>query len=131
MPLFPFDPVLFDCVEYNFYRSIKQINTQLQSAHASSKFHFLELNLELNVRLFSAIIASLATAIFAISALFCTFITVNTARLPFNSEGRYFDGIVVHHDDAILAYGLAALVMWLLTCLFGWLSRKAWQHCKN
>ena len=73
----------------------------------------------------------LSTALLAFAALFCTVIAVNSVRLPFNSEGRYFDGIVVHHDSAMLAYGIAALVLWLLTLLLGWLSCKAWKRHRN
>jgi hypothetical protein len=83
------------------------------------------------VRLILVFTTGLFSALLACAALFCTVIAVNTARLPFNSEGRYFDGVVVHHDSAILAFGIAALVLWLLTLLFSWLSCKAWRQRGN
>lgn len=83
------------------------------------------------MRSFMAIVAGLATVLAVFAAVFCSFITIEAARLPFNSEGRYFDGLVVHHDSAVLAYGVAAIAMWGLAIATGSVCRKVSKHNRN
>jgi hypothetical protein len=65
---------------------------------------------------FSAAVALPAAAVGA----FATMMAFQSARLPYNSEGRYFDGVVVHHDGAQFVYGALALVAWAITGCAVW-----------
>jgi len=42
---------------------------------------------------------------------------VRLARLPYNSEGRYFDGVVVTHESAPLALGVLCVVSFVVAGL--------------
>lgn len=42
------------------------------------------------------------------------FITYRLAQLPYNSEGRYFDGVVVTHESAPVAYGFLCAVAFVI-----------------
>ncbi len=46
--------------------------------------------------------------------LFAIYVWIEEARLPYNSEGRYFDGVVVYHVedvDVLAAIACAAVVL--------------------
>ena len=59
-----------------------------------------------------------SAAVFAILLpfviLWCA-IATQTARYPYNSEGRYFDGVVVYHEEDPMAYLLLGF-LWALPC---------------
>jgi hypothetical protein len=58
----------------------------------------------------------------AIGVLFVS-LTVNRSMLPYNSEGNYFDGVVVYHEQSVLGYGLCACVAAIVTLALAWMSR--------
>ena len=47
------------------------------------------------------------------------------ARMPYNEQGRYFDGLVVHQSGAEYVYGALALVFWAVGLGLGrWAHRR-------
>lgn len=48
---------------------------------------------------------------------------VRLARLPYNSEGRYFDGVVVTHESAPVAFGVLCVVSFVIAGLVFLLRR--------
>jgi hypothetical protein len=42
--------------------------------------------------------------------VFCRWLAIEKSRYPYYDNGRYFDGIVAHHQDSVLGYGLLAAV---------------------
>lgn len=36
-------------------------------------------------------------------------------HMPYNEAGRYYDGLVVWHEQAVAMYGVLAVVSWLVT----------------
>lgn len=51
-------------------------------------------------------------------------LAVTKARMPYNDQGRYFDGMVVHHAGAEYVYGGLALLFGVFAVLFGvWATR--------
>ena len=42
------------------------------------------------------------------------------ACLPYNEEGHYFDGLVNHHEQSVLVYGVLAVVALLLALGLAW-----------
>ena len=42
------------------------------------------------------------------------------AGLPYNEEGHYFDGLVNHHEQSVLVYGVLAVVALLLALGLAW-----------
>ena len=49
------------------------------------------------------------------------------AGYPYNSEGRYYDGMVVHHAGAEIGWTLIALGLWLAVLLLAWLLARTWR----
>lgn len=46
-------------------------------------------------------------------------LAITKAGMPYNEQGRYFDGEVVHHADAVLVFGGLAGVLWLVAVAVG------------
>lgn len=61
-------------------------------------------------------------------AAFSAWIAWTKAQLPFNSEGRYFDGLEVHLEQSILGYSTYALVLGLMAVACLWLARRLWAR---
>lgn len=40
---------------------------------------------------------------------------INRMNLPYNSEGRYFNGIVVYHEQAVEVFGIISSVFIIIT----------------
>jgi hypothetical protein len=68
---------------------------------------------------------ALAIISFGTPGMFFAWLAIKESRYLYYDNGRYFDGIVVHHLDAVLAYGLlAALLVFLaLLCVFFLIKR--------
>jgi hypothetical protein len=65
--------------------------------------------------------------IIAIPGFLLLVVTVSRARLPYNSEGRYFDASegVVYHSQAVIIYGLmSALALAISIALFMLVAKK-------
>lgn len=60
----------------------------------------------------------------ALVAMAASWLAVQAARLPYNSEGRHFDGIAVHHDGAQWMYAGAALLAWAGVAWLVWWARR-------
>ena len=71
-----------------------------------------------------SIFAWIAAAGMLALAAFSAWIAWTTAQLPFNSEGRYFDGLEVHLEQSILAYSTYAVVFGLMAAACLWLARR-------
>ena len=54
--------------------------------------------------------------------IFCTVMAYEAATFPYNSEGRYYDGVVVHHSGSELGWGVLALFFFIATFLFARLA---------
>lgn len=50
----------------------------------------------------------LLSVLLAGAGLFFLILTVLRSRLPYNSEGNYFDGVVNYHEQSIVVYGVMA-----------------------
>jgi len=72
------------------------------------------------VALLVAIAALLPVSMSALAAT----MAVQAALMPYNSEGRYFDGTVVHHDGAQFVYATAALLALAVSVWMGWLAYR-------
>ena len=74
-------------------------------------------------------IAAVTTLVLASLTTLLTTLTVEAARLPYEN-GRYFDLAegVVHHDEAILGYGLLALVFGVGTAIAVWCTFRLWKR---
>ena len=44
-------------------------------------------------------------------------LTVQRSRLPYNSEGNYFDGVVNYHEQSIISYGVLACTSFLVSIM--------------
>lgn len=62
-----------------------------------------------------AIAALLLAVLSLLLAIALSGLTVMRARMPYNSEGRFFDGLVVHHAGTEFVYGGLAVLFWVLT----------------
>jgi hypothetical protein len=60
------------------------------------------------------VLTGLVTAAFS-------FLWWNRYNMPFNSEGRWYDGEVVYHESAVFVYGLLAIGSAALTMGLAWL----------
>jgi hypothetical protein len=70
-------------------------------------------------------ILSLATFFFGIPGMLFAWLAIDESRYPYYDIGRYFDGVVVHHQDSVLAYGLLAVLFLFpaLLCVFFLIKR--------
>ena len=66
----------------------------------------------------------LVTAALSLGALGCALQFLRAAQLPYNDQGRYFQGGVVHDAQAVGVYGGLALMLALLALVLGWLARR-------
>ncbi len=66
------------------------------------------------------------TAILAVLTIFVGWILFNHWKMPFNSEGSYFDvsSGVVYHQQAVLVYGLVTFILLSATIWSGYLAIK-------
>jgi hypothetical protein len=55
----------------------------------------------------------LLSVLLAGAGLFFLILTVQRSRLPYNSEGNYFDGVVNYHEQSIVVYGVMAAASFL------------------
>ncbi len=53
----------------------------------------------------TAVLCAACAVSIAIVALPIVWASFEAATYPYNSEGRYFDGIVVHHDSSSIGWG--------------------------
>lgn len=79
--------------------------------------------------------AAWALAVFAVAAAvpaaWLTVVAMVKARLPYNEEGNHFDGLVVHHEGAAVAYGALALVLWGVAVLAGLVARHVFRRARG
>ncbi len=64
----------------------------------------------------------------AVPAALVTVWAVAKARLPYNEEGNHFDGLVVHHEGTAVAYGVLAVVLWVVAVLAGLGARRFFKR---
>jgi hypothetical protein len=64
------------------------------------------------------VLLGLATFFTGTPGLFFAWLAIEASRYPYSENGRYFDGMVVHHQDSVLGYGLLAAVF-LFSALIG------------
>ena len=48
-------------------------------------------------------------------------------RLPYNEQGRHFDGLVVHHEGTGEVLAGVSAVLWLLAAACLAMARRRWQ----
>lgn len=60
---------------------------------------------------------ALLAFVLSIPALVLSVYSIDKFRMPYNDEGQYFDGLVVHHAGSEYVYGLLALGLWALAVL--------------
>ena len=64
-----------------------------------------------------AVVLALLAFVLSIPALALSVYSIVKFRMPYNEEGRYFDGLVVHHAGSEYVLGLLALGLWALAVL--------------
>jgi hypothetical protein len=64
-----------------------------------------------------AVVLALLAFVLFIPALALSVYSIDKFRMPYNEEGRYFDGLVVHHAGSEYVLGLLALALWALAVL--------------
>lgn len=70
-------------------------------------------------KLLSWFAAFLAVSLVGVGLLFLT-LAIQRGRLPYNSEGNYFDGVVNYHESSVFGYGVLAVVSFIAALvLFG------------
>ena len=47
-----------------------------------------------------------------VSAVFFTMNAYHAAMYDYNDQGRYFDGVTVHHESAVLGWSSVAILFW-------------------
>lgn len=67
-----------------------------------------------------AVLALLAATIGALAAM----TALQAAFFPYNGEGRYFDGLVVHHDGAQFVYAAIAFGAWAMAGCAGYFAYR-------
>jgi hypothetical protein len=72
-----------------------------------------------------AMALALLAVLLAVPAALVSAWALAKARMPYNEEGRHFDGLVVHHAGSEYVYAVVALVLWLLVGLAIWGARRA------
>ncbi|MBK5721884.1 hypothetical protein JGH11_13475 [Dysgonomonas sp. Marseille-P4677] len=50
---------------------------------------------------------------------------INRLNLPYNSEGRYSEGIIVYHEQAVEVFGIISFVFIIITILLAYLLYKS------
>jgi len=62
----------------------------------------------------------------ALFTAFCAWMTFETARLPYNGEGRHFDArdAVVTHESAPLGWGILLVSALVVTLALWWMARR-------
>jgi hypothetical protein len=60
----------------------------------------------------SKLLSWLAALLSGVGLIFLT-LAVRRSRLPYNSEGNYFDGVVNYHEHSVVGYGVMAGVSFL------------------
>lgn len=83
-----------------------------------------------NKNFIGIIILLLITIIISVLSILLTITAFEAVYLPYNSEGRYFDGVVVHHDGSVITYTIMAFVSWLITVLMGWFAYRLYKPNK-
>lgn len=78
-----------------------------------------------------AIALGLLAIALAVPAVLWSAWAITQARLPYNEEGRHFDGLVVHHAGSEYVYAAMALVFWLLVGLAGWGACRVQQRAQR
>lgn len=71
-------------------------------------------------------VSLILTILFTVLTLLLSWTFFNRMRLNYNSDGNYFDenSGVVYHEQALIVYGILALVSLLLTVLTFWKLKK-------
>lgn len=76
-------------------------------------------------------IAMLLLAVFsAMAGAAVSTIAYGKANLPYNEQGRFFDGVVVHHADAVSVYTALAALVWLIALLFAALAYRQFKRTR-
>ena len=52
-----------------------------------------------------------------LSAVFFTANAYRASLFDYNEEGRYFDGVTVHHDSAVIGWSVVAGLFWLMSAV--------------
>ncbi len=57
-------------------------------------------------------------------------IAYGKANLPYNEQGRFFDGIVVHHADAVFVFTALAALCWFVALLSAALAYRRFRRAR-
>lgn len=63
-------------------------------------------------RRLGAALLGLLTLMLGAAAALASAYAVAKARMPYNEEGRHFDGLVVHHAGSEYVHALLAVLLW-------------------
>lgn len=64
----------------------------------------------------SKLLLCFSTVVVVLGLIFLI-LAVQRSRLPYNSEGNYFDGIVNYHEQSVISYGILACVSFLASVM--------------
>lgn len=79
-------------------------------------------------RRLAALLAAILSLLPAVIGSIAAVMAGQAAFLPYNSEGRHFDGVVVHHDGAQFIFGAIALVAWAMAGGMAWFAYRWARH---
>lgn len=65
------------------------------------------------------------SALFGVLGCVLAVVAWQRAGLPYNEQGRYFDGLVNYDEQSVLGYALAALAALFLAGALAWVARRA------
>lgn len=72
------------------------------------------------------IFLSILTGISILVTSILSYFLYERSTMDFNSEGNYFDGLVVYHQQSVTAYGILFLTSLIISVFLLFLVRK--QH---
>ena len=78
-----------------------------------------------------ALALGLLAAIAAVLAVLVASYAISKFGLPYNEEGRYFDGLVVHRAGSEYAFGFLAVVLGVVAVLAGVGARRLHHRARG
>lgn len=84
-------------------------------------------NLKLRI---GAVALAILALVSGIPATLISAYAVAKARMPYNEDGNYFDGVTVHHAGSEYIYGVFALPFWAFAIFAGFGAYRAFKRAR-
>ncbi len=96
----------------------------VQYPEMQAPFFCAVIDLSMKFSALSTVCAGLSAVCGALGCLLA-WVAWQRAGLPYNEEGHYFDGLVNHHQQSVLVYGVLAFLALLLALGLAWVHLRA------